>query len=166
MAAEVGCEVPFRNSRGTHFTQEQKWLLLLEYDQCLERGSKSAFCRRVGIWAGTAREWLRQRADGRLVAPDTVEDMKDEKRLEQRRLGWDERQELEQLRRRNASLERRLEQSEAAVDVLGKAAALLEALAKSAENQELEEPPIQPGMPAWLSDPDTSKLPLIPRKNS
>lgn len=159
---EEQCEVPFRVNRRQWFTAEQKWLLLLEYDQCLARGSKSAFCRRVGIDPVTPVEWLRQRADGRLVDPATVDDMK----KPQKRLGWDERQELEQLRRRNTSLERQLEQSEAAVDVLGKAAALLEALAKSAEISEQEESPVRPGMPAWLSDPDTSALPSIPRKNS
>ncbi len=159
-------EVPFRATRETHFTEEQKWLLLVEYDQCLERGSKSAFCRRVGIDPVTPGQWLRQRADGRLVDPATVEDMKDEKHREKRRLDWDERSELEQLRRRNTSLEIKLEQSEAAVDVLGKAAALLEALAKSANNEPPTDPPTRPGRPGWLSDPDTSRLPSIPRKNS
>ena len=155
-------QVPFRATRQQWFTAEQKWALLLEYDQCLERGSKSAFCRRVGIHTVTPREWLRQRAEGRLVDPATVEDMK----KPQRRLGWDERQELERLRRDNKSLERQLEQSEAAVDVLGKAAALLEALAKSAEPRGATTQPHQPGRPAWLSDPDTSSLPSIPPKNS
>lgn len=153
-------QVPFRASRQQWFTAEQKWALLVEYDQCLDRGSKSAFCRRVGINTVTPREWLRQRADGRLIDPATVEDMK----KPQRHLGWDERQELERLRRDNQSLERQLEQSEAAVDVLGKAAALLEALAKSAEPQQPKTH--LPGRPAWLSDPDTSKLPSIPPKNS
>jgi len=158
--------VPFRATRGTHFTEEQKWLLLVEYDKCLERGSKSAFCRRVGIDPVTPRQWVAQRADGRLMDPATVEDMKDDKQREKLRLNWDERRELDQLRRRNTSLEQKLEQSEAAVDVLGKAAALLEALAKSANNETSTTQTQQPGRPGWLSDPDTSKLPLIPRKNS
>lgn len=154
--------VPFRATRGTHFTQEQKWLLLVEYDQCLERGSKSAFCRRVGIDPVTPRQWMRQRADGRLVDPATVVTMT----KPVGRPSWDERQELERLRRRNAFLERRLEQSEAAVDVLGKAAALLEALAKSAETEQSSQPPPVPGRPGWLNDPDISRLPSIPPKNS
>lgn len=156
-------EVPFRVTRGQNFTAEQKWVLLLEYDQCLDRGSKSAFCRRIGLNPSTPREWLRLRSTGELRDPATVEDMK----KPQRHLGWEERQELERLRRDNTLLERQLEQSEAAVDVLGKAAALLEALAKSAEPQEImTSPPQRPGRPAWLSDPDTSKLPPIPLKNS
>lgn len=160
-------ETPFRRNRRQWFTAEQKWALLLEYDQCLERGAKSAFCRRVGIDPVTPREWMNQREDGRLLDPATVEAMDDPKHRRQRRLSWDERQELEKLRRDNQSLGRKLEQSEAAVDVLGKAAALLEALAKSAENSEEPiAPPPTPGRPAWLSDPDTSKLPWIPPKNS
>ncbi len=155
-------EVPFRTSRQKWFTAEQKWALLLEYDQCLDRGSKSAFCRRVGIWKGTPLEWLRQRADGRLVDPATVENMTKPRG----RPSWDERQELERLRRENESLQRRLEQSEAAADVLGKAAALLEALSKSAENEQPRQSPPLPGRPGWLSDPDTSRLPSIPPKNS
>ena len=102
-------------------------------------------------------------ADRTGLDPATVEDMK----KSQRHLGWEERQELERLRRDNKSLERQLEQSEAAVDVLGKAAALLEALAKSAEPQESSTPPPhRPGRPAWLNDPDTSRLPSIPPRNS
>lgn len=154
-------EVPFRDSRRSWFTQEQKWALLLEYDKCLDRGAKSAFCRRVGISHVTPREWARQRADGRLVDPATVESVKQP----QRRLDRDERHELERLRRQNASLQRQLEQSEAAVEVLGKAAALLEALAKSATAEEAPAEP-QPGRPQWLSDPDTSTLPQIPPKSS
>lgn len=155
-------QVPFRASRRKWFTAEQKWALLLEYDQCLDRGSKSAFCRRIGIDPVTPREWLRQRADGQLVEPANVVDVTKPRG----RPGWDERQELERLRRENELLQRRLEQSEAAADVLGKAAALLEALAKSAETEQPRQPPPLPGRPGWLSDPDTCRLPSIPPKNS
>lgn len=161
MSKDQEQEVPFRATRQSRFTPEQKWALLLEYDKCLDRGSKSAFCRRVGIHKATAWEWARQRAEGRLVDPATVEKVTKPRG----RLDWDERQELERLRRQNQSLKQQLDQSEAAVDVLGKAAALLEALVKSATPQEPAPDPL-PGRPAWLNDPDTSRLPSIPPRNS
>ena len=161
MESEV--EVPFRNSRQESFTAEQKWALLLEYDKCLERGSKSAFCRRVGIDRVTPGVWLRQRASGILKDPATVEAMAKPKKRPGA-LSFEERQELEALRRDNEKLKQRLVQEEAAVEILGKAAALLESLAKSAPVGPTPEP--TPGRPEWLQDPDTSRLPQIPSKPS
>lgn len=163
---DVEQRVPFRSSRRSWFTAEQKWALLLEYDQCLDRGAKSAFCRRVGIATRTPGEWLRLRAEGRLVDPVSVEAVDENPGQRRRRLDWQERQEFERLRAENQSLQIKLDQSEAAVEVLGKASALLEALAKSAAPQETASPPPPPGRPEWLSDPDTSRLPVIPPPNS
>lgn len=155
-------EVPFRPSRQHHFTSAQKWALLLEWDQCLDRGSKAEFCRRIGVWNGTPLEWSRQRADGRLQDPATVGSMNKDPKKDSR-LSAEERRELQQLRRENQRLERELEQSQAAVDILGKAAALLESLAKSADQLP---PEPKPGRPAWLQGPDTSQLPPIPPRPS
>ena len=63
-------------------------------------------------------------------------------------------------------MKRELEQSRTAADILGKAAALLEGLAKGAEQATVEEPPLEPGRPEWLSGPDTSRLPSIPPRPS
>lgn len=150
--------VPFRPTKQARFTAAQKWALLLEYDKCFDRGTKAEFCRRIGVWSGTPLVWLRARAEGRLRDPATVEPMN-----KPRRLTATERQELERLRRENELLKNRLDQSESAVEVLGKAAALLEALAKSAHHSTQEPlPDPQPGRPDWLQGPDTSKLPQIP----
>ncbi|OYX50416.1 MAG: hypothetical protein B7Y93_09450 [Micrococcales bacterium 32-70-13] len=167
MDMEVVSEaVPFRPSKRHHFTAAQKWALLLEWDQCLDRGAKTAFCRRIGVWTGTPWEWARQRADGRLQDPATVESMSEEPKGYTPRLNFEERQELARLRREKQRLERELEQSQAAVDILGKAAALLESLAKSAEQPPTTEPEPTPGRPAWLQGPDTSQLPPIPPRPS
>lgn len=153
---------PFRESRGQHFTDAQKWALLQEWDQCFEWGSKSAFCRRVGVWSGTPTEWARQRADGRLKPPVSVEVMDNDKKKEAaRRLPWEEREELKRLRAENQRLHTKLQQSEAAVEILGKAAALLDSMAKGAELTDPVPEPI-PGMPAWLRNDDGSSLPQIP----
>lgn len=165
MEEKIEEAVPFRASRRHWFTPAQKWALLQEWDQCLDWGAKAAFCRRIGVWSGTPAEWVRQRADGRLQDPATVEDMNKQKPKSASRLNYQERQELQRLRRENQRLERELEQSESVVEILGKAAALLESLAKSAEPT-VPEPEPQPGRPAWLQGPDTSKLPSIPPESS
>jgi hypothetical protein len=61
-----------------------------------------------------------------------------------------DRGELDRLRKENDKLRAKLEKSEAAVDILGKASALLEALARSATatDPHLEEK--EPGRPEWL----------------
>lgn len=157
-------QIPFRPSRQAHFTDAQRWALLLEYDQCLERGSKAAFCRRIGVSKYTMQAWARMRAEGTLVEPAPTERPQDRRAT----MNHDERQELRRLRRKVTRLEQQLEQSQAAADLLGKAAALLEGLAKSANQnrQPTEEPPTIPGRPAWLSDADTSMLPSIPPRPS
>ena len=155
-------EVPFRPSRHAAFTEDQRWALLLEYDQCLERGSKSAFCRRVGVSSFTMSKWTRLRAAGILTDPALTAPNTNPRRA----LAYDERQELERLKRENARLKRDLEQSRAAAEILGKAAALLEELAKSADQPPAPQPPPVPGRPAWLSDPDSSTLPSIPPRHS
>lgn len=159
--AEQDQRPPFRTSRNQNFTDAQKWALLEEWDQCLERGSKAAFCRRIGVWSGTPYQWARQRADGRLKPPVSVESMEKDKSAKWRRLPWEEREELKRLRAENQRLQNRLEQSEAAVEILGKAAALLDSMAKGAElSDPVPEP--RPGMPAWLRNDDGSSLPPIP----
>ena len=87
--------------------------------------------------------------------------MKDKRNQAARRLGWDEREELKRLRVENQRLQNKLEQSEAAVEILGKAAALLESMAKGAQLSEPVPEP-RPGMPQWLRNDDGSSLPQIP----
>lgn len=157
----VSDEVPFRPSRHAAFTDEQRWALLLEHDQCLERGAKAAFLRRVGVTPFSIKKWSMWRDAGRLVDPATKEPTTVARHV----LKYDERVELERLRRENQRLQQELEQSQSAVELLGKAAALLEGLAKSAGPNQ-EEPPPRAGMPDWLRDPDTSRLPPIPSRPS
>lgn len=156
-------DVPFRPSRSSKFTPQQRWALLLEYDQCLERGSRVAFCRRIGVSSYTMNSWVQQRAAGLITEPDPARSRGDRRGV----LTYEERQELERLRRQNERLKVELEQSIAAADILGKAAAFLEGLAKNADqNQTQPEPPPVPGRPAWLADSDTSSLPSIPPRPS
>jgi transposase len=143
-------EIPTRPSKLHRFSAQQKWDLLLEYDKCLDRGSKAEFCRRVQVHSSTFRDWLAARDEGRLVPPLTPPGQKE-------RSGWmnaRERDELKRLKTENERLKKKLEKSEAAVEILGKAAALLDAMARSAAatDPQLEEQ--EPGRPEWLKKPD------------
>lgn len=141
-------EVPQRPSRNHSFSKAQKWQLLLEYDKCLDRGAKAAFCRMIGVLPGTVRDWAAAREQGRLVPPQAAGNSSGPERS--RWMNDRDRDELNRLRKENEKLRAKLEKSEAAVDILGKASALLEALARSATatDPHLEEK--EPGRPEWL----------------
>ena len=99
------------------FTPEYKAAIVDEYD-ALERGSpeRGALLRREGLYTSHISEWRRQRDAGGLagLAPPP------------RRPGKSaEQRELERLRRPNAQLEGELERTKLALDITGKAHALL-----------------------------------------
>ena len=79
-------------------------------------------------------------------------------------MNYRERDELNRLRMENEKLRAKLEKSEAAVDILGKASALLDALARSATatDPHLENP--VPGRPDWLKGPEVT--PQAPQDTS
>ena len=106
------------------FTPEYKAAIVAEYD-ALERGSpeRGALLRREGLYTSHISEWRRQRDAGALegLAPPP------------RRGKSAEQRELEKLRRRNARLEGELERTKLALDITGKAHALLAQLSESAD---------------------------------
>ena len=107
-----------------NFTVRERLAILAEYEACLEMGEKSALCRRIGVSSRSVRGWAVQKRDGLLIATDGKQNshmMKHRDRVD-----------YERLKRENEALKAKLAQSESAVEVLGKASALLEALAKSA----------------------------------
>jgi transposase len=142
-------EMPTRPTKFHRFSAQQKWDLLLEYDKCLDWGSKSEFCRRVQVHSGTFRDWLAAREEGRLLPPEGQSVTGEGKAWMTAR----DRDELKRLRSENERLKQKLEKSEAAVEILGKAAALLDAMARSAAatDPHLDEP--EPGRPEWLKKP-------------
>jgi transposase len=135
--------VPSRRSRKSHFTLARKHEILDEYDKCLERGSRIACCRAVGIADGTLRLWVQQREAGELRS--SIKQGKEDQRLRE-----GDKRLLRQVLKENEVLKAKLARSEAAVDILGKASALLDAMAKSAAatDPELKDP--EPGRPEWL----------------
>lgn len=142
-------EIPERASKRGHFRPAERWALLLEFDKCLDRGSKVAFYRKVGVAESTVKTWVRARAEGRLKGPDEQQPPRSVRSL----MTGKERREFTRLEHENAAYKLRLEQSEATVDILKKASALLDSLARSATMPKVEElpPKASEGWPDWLN---------------
>lgn len=132
-------EIPVRLSNQHKHTGDEKLALLAVYEDCVEPGSKSAFCRKYGIDTKTARLWAAQKRDGLLVPTDA--------RKNRYMLTKRERLDYVRLQRENEKLKHDLAQSESAVEVLGKASELLAALAKSSQLQSPPTPDPAPPIP-------------------
>jgi len=105
------------------FTAEYKAAVLAEYDAA-ERGVRGAVLRREGLYSSHIIEWRRAAEAGAQagLAPAT-RDRGDRQRD----------REVEQLRARAEKAEAELARHKAALDLMGKAHALLETLCESAE---------------------------------
>ena len=107
------------------FTPEYKLAILAEYDQLTEPGARGALLRREGLYSSHVVEWRRARDAGALNALAA----------QGRRAGKSaEQAEIERLRRRAERAEAELAKTKAALDVVGKAHALLELLSESADS--------------------------------
>ncbi|ONI71198.1 transposase [Actinosynnema sp. ALI-1.44] len=110
------------------FTAEYKLAILTEYENA-PNGEKGAILRREGLYSSHVIEWARARDAGTLThrpADPAAPSKRPKKTAEQL--------ELEELRRRNAKLEADLTKTKLALDIMGKAHALLEELSESADN--------------------------------
>lgn len=105
------------------FTAEYKSKILAEYDGLTEPGSKGALLRREGLYSSHLIEWRRARDAGVLAA------LTGAARTGRRS---PERSEIDRLTARAERAERELAKTRAALDVVGKAHALLELLSESA----------------------------------
>jgi transposase-like protein len=112
------------------FSPEYKLAIVAEYENA-PNGEKGAILRREGLYSSHVIEWTRARDAGTLTgrpADRATPSKRSKKSAEQ--------VELEKLRRRNAQLETDLTKTRLALDIMGKAHALLEELSESAENDE------------------------------
>jgi transposase len=103
------------------FSTEEKLALLSAYEAC-DPGTKGEFARREGIYSSQLTEWRRARDAGTLVARESVTSRRDQR-------------ELDKLEKKNQQLEAELERTRLALDIVGKAHALLEKLSESADNE-------------------------------
>jgi len=104
------------------FTAEKKLALLAEYDAADSDG-KGALLRREAIYTSHISQWRKQRDRGTLTGPAP------------RRRKSAEQLELEKLRKRNEQLAAELKKSKLALEITGKAHALLELLSESADDE-------------------------------
>lgn len=105
------------------FSDDYKLAILAEYDRLTDAGAKGALLRREGLYSSNIVEWRRARESGSLQATGSPP----------RRPSRSEAKETERLRRRAERAEAELAKTRAALEIMGKAHALLEMLAESAE---------------------------------
>jgi transposase len=116
------------------FTAAYKLRMVEEYDAA-EHGEKGVLLRREGLYESSIGLWRRQRDAGELTASETS-------RPAARKEKTPEQAELEQLRKEKARLERqdtamskKLAQTEAALQIMGKGIALLEMMSEGADTE-------------------------------
>ena len=107
------------------FSAEYKLAVLAEYDAAPE-GEKGSILRREGLYSSHVTEWRRARDAGALVALQTATRKPARHPAEV---------ELEKLRRRHERTEAELARTRLALDLMGKASALLESLVESADSE-------------------------------
>ena len=111
-------------SRRRSFTPAQKLRHLSEYESACQAGQGGAYLRREGLYSSLISEWRRLRDAGLLEGKGPGS-----------RVGRPsaEQAELARLRRELAEAERKLATTQTALDIMGKAHALLELISESAE---------------------------------
>jgi transposase len=110
------------------FSTEYKLAIVAEYENA-PNGEKGAVLRREGLYSSHVIEWTRARDAGTLGSARSP--AADPRRPEQRPKKSAETVELERLRARNAKLEADLLKTRTALDIMGKAHALLEQLSET-----------------------------------
>jgi transposase len=108
------------------FTADQKLSILAAYEEATEPGAKGALLRREGIYSSQITEWRKARDAGSLAALGS----------KPRASRSAEMREADRLRKKNKRLEAELAKTRTALDIMGKAHALLEMLSESADTEE------------------------------
>jgi len=108
------------------YSPEYKLAILTAYDEETEPGAKGAFLRREGLYSSQITEWRKAREAGSLAALGG----------NQRTRRSAERREVDRLKQKNERLESELVKTRTALDIVGKAHALLEMLSESAGTEE------------------------------
>lgn len=111
------------------FPVEYRLDFLRQWDAGVERGAKVRLLREHALTSSTVKRWLAARASGELTASMVTTAERSSHRMENR-----DRAELARLRLENEALKKKVAQSEAAQQILGKAFELLEGITTSSEN--------------------------------
>jgi hypothetical protein len=111
------------------FPVEYRLEFLRKWDAGVQRGAKVRLLREHALAASTVKRWLAARASGDLTASMVARAERSSHRMENR-----DRAELARLLRENEALKKKVAQSEAAQQILGKAFELLEGITTSSDN--------------------------------
>jgi len=111
------------------FSPEYKLAMVAEYENAVN-GAKGAILRREGLYSSHIVEWTHAR-DAGVLTGGSAESAVPAKRVKRSA----EQVELEKLRRRNEKLESDLKKTRMALDIMGKAHALLEELSESTDDE-------------------------------
>lgn len=111
------------------FPVEYRLAFLRKWDASVERGAKVRLLREHALASSTVDRWLAARTRGELTASMVATAERSSHRMENR-----DRAELARLRVENEALKKKVAQSEAAQQILGKAFELLEGITTSSEN--------------------------------
>ena len=106
-------------ARRRRFSARYKLRILEEADACREVGEVGALLRREGLYSSNLVRWRRARARGEL------EGLQWQRRSRERGSDAGLREEVKQLRRENARLEKRLVRAEAIIEAQKKLAEML-----------------------------------------
>ena len=118
-------------SRRRSFTPDQKLEHLAAYEAACEHGQGGAYLRREGLYSSLISEWRRLRDAGVLEGKDPGATVGRPSA---------EQAEIARLRRQLKDSERKLATTETALDIMGKAHALLEQISESAATEQPERP--------------------------
>mgnify|MGYP003461584234 CR=1 FL=1 len=123
---------PSARPRRRTFTAAEKLAYLDAYDAMPKGGpERGAFLRREGLYSSHLSEWRKQRGNGALAG------LAAKPRTDRRPAGDVE---LDRSRRRVARLEAELERTKLALEIMGKAHALLELISESADTAKRSKP--------------------------
>ena len=111
-------------SRRRVFTPAEKLAHLAAYDAACEQGQGGAYLRREGLYSSHVTEWRRLRDAGLLDGKEPGQAVGRPSK---------DQVEIARLRRELDVAERRLARTKAALDIMGKAHALLEEISESAD---------------------------------
>jgi transposase-like protein len=118
-------------SRRRSFTPAQKLEHLAAYEEACERSEGGAYLRRNGLYSSLISEWRRLRDAGVLAGKQPGATVGRPSA---------EQAEIARLRRQLAERERRLATTQTALEIMGKAHALLEQISQSADTEDTERP--------------------------
>jgi transposase-like protein len=116
------------------FSPAYKLEMVAAYENA-PNGEKGALLRREGLYSSHIIEWTRARDAGLLGKPGRESDSGTAAVAGRPKRKNSEQLELEKLRRQNEKLQADLKKTRMALDIMGKAHALLEELSESADDQ-------------------------------